>query len=147
MAQGKGGGGGGSVLLLLLLLGVLGGIGSWNYKRNVAAETDTPRPYRTYSDAQLEQLRAAYAAKVDELSGRYSKLSDRRVKAADGKMLGDAIDEFARVQRASGVTRSVGQQLSQDEVSLSAIEAEQALRKRLGGATPSFWRRVLMPPA
>jgi hypothetical protein len=146
MAQSKGGGGG-SILLLLLLLGVLGGIGSWNYKRNVAAETQAPRPYRTYSDAQLEQLRAAYAEQVDALSGRYEKLSDRRVRTADGKLLGEAIDEFARVQQASRGVRDLGQRLSQEQASLRAIETEQALRKRLGGATPSFWRRVLMPPA
>jgi hypothetical protein len=145
MAQAKGGAGG-SLLLLLLLLGVLGGIGSWNYKRNVAAETEAPRPFRGYSDDQLEQLRDAYAGKVDELSGRYQKLSGRRATAAGGKSLGEAVQEFARVQRASQTTRGVGQQLSQEEASLRAIEAEQALRRRLGGATPSFWRRVLMPP-
>jgi hypothetical protein len=144
MAQAKGGG---SVLLLLVLLGVLGGIGTWNYQRNTAAEAETPRPYRSYSDDQLEMLRAAYAGKVEQLSGRYAKLSGRRVRAADGRMLGEAVDEFARVQRASRTVRDLGAQLSQEEASLRSIEDEQALRRRLGGASGSFWRRVLTPPA
>jgi hypothetical protein len=146
MARAKGGAGG-SVLLLLLLLGVLGGIGAWNYKRNVAAETDAPRPYRSYSDAQLEDLRAAYAGKVEATSSRYAKLSGRRVSTADGKWISEAIDDFARVQRASENVRNLGEELSQDEVSLRLIEQEQALRKRLGGAQPTFWQRVLMPPS
>ena len=40
---------------LLLLLGLLARYGAWNYQRNLEAEAQQVRPYRTYSDEQLEQ--------------------------------------------------------------------------------------------
>ena len=58
-------GGGSSTLALLVLLGIIGGYGTWNYKRNQAAEEAVPRPYRTYSDADLGTLGAAYRQELD----------------------------------------------------------------------------------
>ena len=41
---------------LIFLLVLLVGVSTWNYQRNVAIEEAKPRPYRSYSDAELEQL-------------------------------------------------------------------------------------------
>ena len=91
MGKGKGGS---QVGLLLVLLAILGGVGAWNYQRNLEAEAAEPRPYASYSDEQLVQLAAAYGGQVDQLEGRYEKASGRRTSAAGGKLLGDAVDEF-----------------------------------------------------
>jgi hypothetical protein len=131
--------------MLLLLVALLGGAGSWNYQRNVAAEKDQPRPYMAYSDEQLNQLHAAYEGQVETLSGRYDAVAGQRVRAGKTRLLGDAVKEFDRVQRSSRAVREMGSKLSQEQASLGAIEAEKALRARLGGPTMIFLRRVFLP--
>ena len=136
---------GGRNFMLLLLVALLGGAGSWNYQRNVAAEKDQPRPYMAYSDEQLSQLHAAYEGQVETLSGRYDAVAGQRVRAGKARLLGDAVKEFHRVQRSSRAVREMGSKLSQEQASLGAIEAEKALRARLGGPTMIFLRRVFLP--
>ncbi len=138
---------GGRNFMLLLLVALLGGAGSWNYQRNVAAEKDQPRPYMAYSDEQLNQLHAAYEGQVETLSGRYDAVAGQRVRAGKARLLGDAVKEFDRVQRSSRAVREMGSKLSQEQASLGAIEAEKALRARLGGPTMIFLRRVFLPRA
>ena len=36
---------GNQVVLLLVLLGLITGVGGWNYRRNLAIEAAMPRPY------------------------------------------------------------------------------------------------------
>ena len=55
---------------LIFLLVVLVGGGTWNYQRNTELEDAKPRPYRAYSDADLEQLRVAYVGQAGALAGR-----------------------------------------------------------------------------
>ena len=136
---------GGRNFMLLLLLALLGGAGHWNYQRNVVAEGETPRPYKAYTDEQLDQLLAAYEGQVQTLSSRYDAVAGKRVRAGKNRLLGDAVEEFDRVQRSSIAVRELGSKLSQEQASLGAIEAEKALRARLGGPAIIFLRRVFLP--
>ena len=94
MARSQGGGGKTFALLLLLALGA--GAGGWNYQRNVEAENEKPRPYKAYSDEQLEQLYAAYGGQVETLSGRYDAGSGQRSRSDKVQLLGDAVEQFHR---------------------------------------------------
>ncbi len=140
-------GGGGKSFMLLVLVALLGGAGSWNYQRNVEAENAKPRPYGAYSDEQLDQLLAAYGGQVEALSGRYDAAAGKRARSGEVQLLGDAVEQFNRVQRSSRARRDLGSKLSQEQASLGAIEGERALRARLGGPTMRFLRRVFLPPA
>ena len=91
---------GGALPMLLLLLAILCGGGAYNYQRNVALEKQEPRPYRGYTDEQLEQLAAAYEGEKAKDSQRYEKASSRRATAQGKAYFQDQVDEFERVQRA-----------------------------------------------
>ncbi|MGH0031866.1 MAG: hypothetical protein ACQGVC_18920 [Myxococcota bacterium] len=146
MARGKSGAGG-QVMALLFLLVLIGGYGAWNYQRNLEAEAKVPRPYKGYSDEQLDQLLAAYQGQVDALNERYEAVASRRTRSRDTALLGEAVDEFARVQGRSRAVRELGAQASQEQASLEAIQAEKALRVKLGGKLQTFLRRAFLPPA
>ena len=132
---------------LLLLLGLLAGYGAWNYQRNLEAEAQQVRPYRTYSDEQLEQLAAAYGEQAGALSARYEARAKRRTGSREVGLVGEGIDQFAAVQRASRKTRELGAKLSQEEASLTAIREEQAYRAALGSGLQAFLRRAFVPPS
>ena len=138
--------GGSNTLLLLFLLGLLCGYGAWNYQRNVEAEAAMPRPYKGYSDAQLDQLLAAYEGQVEQLDRRYQAAAKSRAGVRDANLLGDAVDEFQRVQRSSRVVRELGSQVSQEQASLKAVREEKAVRARVGSGVTAFLRRAFLPP-
>ena len=146
MARKKKKGKGGSLAMLLFLLLLLAGVGTWNYQRNVAAESAKPRPYKAYADAQLVQLLAAYEGQTKQLEKRYDTASSMRSASRNVQLLGEAVEQFDRVQRSSRAVRELGAQLSQEEASLRAIREEQALRARWGGPTMTFLKRVFLPP-
>lgn len=131
--------------LLVVLLAILCGYGAWNYQRSVAAERKQPRPYASYSDTQLDQLLAAYQGKVDELSKRYQAASGRRAVSSKVQLLGDGVEQFNRVQRSSRAVRELGQELSEEQASLKAIQQEKAQRAHAGGALMTFLRRAFVP--
>lgn len=137
---------GGSLGMLLVLLLILAGVGTWNYRRNVEAEAVQPRPYRSYTDAQLADLRAAYEEQTGRLEKRYDAAAARRSRSRDVHLLGEAVEAFESVQRSSRATRELGARLSQEQASLRAIEEEQALRARMGGPAMTFLKRVFLPP-
>lgn len=120
--------GGGRLLLLLVLLGLLGGAGTWNYRRNMAAEQAEYRPYRSYSSEDLASLRAAYEQEIEAYGRRYAAATGRSVEVAGGRQLADQIQEFERVQRISQATRSLGSQLSQRQADVRRIAEEQQRR-------------------
>lgn len=129
---------------LIFLLIVLVGISTWNYQRNTEIEEAKPRPYRAYSDVDLEQLRAAYEGEAGALAGRYAQASARRAGSRDVKGLGEGVEQFQRVQQASRAVRGLGSQLSQEEASLQAIQEEQAYRAQLGGPVVEVLRRAFL---
>lgn len=120
------GGGQGVALLLLLVLLAVGT--TWNYRRNVAAENTQPRPYRSYSDADLDALIHAYRGEIDGLKTRYEKASGHKIQARDQGYLGDQIQEFERVRHASEAVRAIGFQVAEREGMLRALEKERKAR-------------------
>jgi hypothetical protein len=132
---------------LLLLLAVLMGYGAWNYQRNLEAEAKLVRPYRSYSDEQLVQLLEAYEGQAGALSARYERQAKRRSNTREVEAIGEGIDQFAAVQRASRKTRELGAQLSQEEASLGAIREEQAYRAKMGSGIQAVLRRAFLPPS
>jgi hypothetical protein len=126
--------------LLTLLLALLCGAGAWNYRRNVEAEAAVPRPYQSYSEAQLDQLIAASRASLDGLVARYEKVSGHSIQARDQGFVGDQIKEFERVQSLSRSVRGLGYEISESEGLLRELEAEK--RRRGDSAVSLFLRRV-----
>lgn len=121
----------GRTFLLTLLLALLCGLGAWNYQRNIEAEKAVPRPYRSYSEAQLDQLIAASRTSLEQLVARYEKVSGRSIEARDRGFVGDQIKEFERVQSVSRSVRDLGYEISESEGLLRELEAE---RGRRGGS-------------
>ena len=111
-------------LLLLILLGILAGAGGWNYKRNLAIEEAEPRPYRSYTFAQLDDLRAAYQHEVDEQTRRYKAASSQKVAVRGGGLIGDQVNEFERVQRISQGKRDIANVYAKHQVQLDEVNAE-----------------------
>jgi hypothetical protein len=116
------------VVPLVILLGILAGAGTWNYRRNVKLEEEVPRPYRSYSLEDLENLKAAYQAEVDAHTARYRAASGRKVAVRDGGLIGDQVSEFERVQRISQGKRAIASQFAKNQVQLEGVLAEISQR-------------------
>lgn len=132
----------GRTFLLMILMAGLGTVGFRNYQRNVAAEANTPRPYRTYDVAQLEQLEVAYQVELDGLVARYSNVSGNPINAQDKGLIGERIKEFERVQRLSNSVRSLGYEISEREAALNEVSSELRSRADMAPGVKLFLRRV-----
>ena len=110
---------GGQLLMLGVLVAILGGAGAWNYQRNLAEEAKEPRPYRSLSDADLQQLRAAYEGEIARLDPRYQKASQQRVRVSKGGHHDDRVREFERVQRHSRSVRELSYGLAEKEAAVT----------------------------
>jgi hypothetical protein len=118
----------GGLLLLLLLLGGTGGVGYWNYQRNVAKENSEPRPFRGYATPDLDKLIAAQKAEIDRMRPAVQRAEVSRAQARGDGFLGDQVREFERVHRHSEHTRELSGQLSDLEIMQQQLEKERALR-------------------
>ena len=56
---------------ILILLAILCTAGGWNYHRNAVIDAAVTRPYRGYSDEELNQLASAYQVEVEAQMERY----------------------------------------------------------------------------
>jgi hypothetical protein len=136
------GGSGGKLLLLVMLIG---GLGTWNYQRNVEAESKEIRPYRGYSDADLEALELAFRAELETLDARYEQVKGLKFKATDQGFGQAQVDEFERVQRASQAKREIGYQAAEGQATLNALVKERALRSQLGPPWLAILKRAFVP--
>jgi len=121
--------GGSPLLLLLVLLALIGGVGTWNYQRNVAAEAAEVRPYRSLSEADLETLIAAYEAEIAQLEKRYEQL---RGGSAGARAGGDRFDAFEQAQQRGRVVREAGYAISERGASLAELREERQRRASAG---------------
>lgn len=138
MAEKKEGGGGRQGLLLLVLVALVA-LGGWNYHRNLKLEESTPSPFASLSDADVDQLLAAYKGEVERLKGKQPS----RAKVRSTSHVQAGVDEFQRVTRRSRSVREAGYAVSEMEGSVKALEAEKAKRAALGGSpTQVFLRRA-----
>jgi hypothetical protein len=129
--------------MLLVLLVLAGGLGAWNYQRNVEAERAELRPFRSYSDADLESLTEAYRVEVETYTKRYEALTGRKVVINERVHTDQKLHEFERVQRISQNTRDLVTQLAQRHVAIEQLDAER--RKRVGerNVVMLFLKRLL----
>jgi hypothetical protein len=132
-----------SAWMLLALVVAIAGAGAWNYHRNVSAEARAFRPYRGLGDAELAQLADAYRSEAKQLDQRYQAARTHRSSAQDRGLLGEQVDEFERVQRASAGIRKIGAALSEREAALRDLEAEQKQRELERNRLATFLRRLL----
>jgi hypothetical protein len=118
----------GQTMLLLLILVVAGG---WNYHRNAVIENAAPRPYRGYSDEELNQMISAYQGEVEIQMARYRNAGDaNKVVVQGGGLLEDRIDEFERAQRASQKRRDRAYKVTDNQILVEQLAKEQMIRER-----------------
>ncbi|MEN8181608.1 MAG: hypothetical protein ABFS46_03625 [Myxococcota bacterium] len=126
MAKSNQGAAGLALVGLLLAASVAG---AWNYRRNLEAEqAANPRPYRGYSDAELEQLSAAYRADVAQWQERWIASRAQGGGVRERAHLDERIEEFERTQQVGARQRALGEELSQRQAELARLEAEQQKR-------------------
>ena len=142
MAQGSGS----RALLLFALLALAGGFGAWNYQRNVAAERAKPRPFRSYSDADLDSLTEAYRAEVETYTNRYEARTGRKVSIHEHAHTDQKLREFERVQRISQDTRDLVTQLAQRHEAIEQLDAERRKRVKEKDVVMLFLKRLLTYP-
>jgi len=118
--------------LLLVLLGFLVGLGGWNFHRNWKLEQSERRPYASYSLDELEALRDAYDAEVNQHSARYRAARSQKVAVGGDGTLRHQVEEFERVQRISQGKRAIASEYAKNQVQLDEIEAEIAKRENDG---------------
>jgi hypothetical protein len=136
-------GGGGGILLVVLLL-ALGVGGAWNYRRNLDAEAaESPRPYRTLSDAEIEQLITAYEGEIGEWETREGGVRSTTGGVRDRAHFDDRVREFERVQRSGARVRAVGDELRVRQIELEKLEEEQRLRSDSQDVLALHLRRLL----
>jgi len=133
----------GNLKLLLVVMVALGGAGGWNYHRNLSAESETPRPYRSYADADLEALIQAYEGETHSLEKRYDSAKQLRGESGKKGHFDDQVREFERVQAISTRSRNAGAKLSVSEAELAQLVAEREQRARDADPFQLFLRRLL----
>lgn len=137
----KGEGGGRATLLLVLLAGLAGAVG-WNYHRNTQLAEAAPRPYRSYAEADLERLSAAYRAQMELAARELERATGRKVSVRAGGLIGEQIEEFERVQRISRHARALAARMRENQAALEEVEHEQERRRREADALGLFLERA-----
>ena len=131
-----------SMLPVVLLLGLVAA-GGYNYHRNWKAETSIPRPYETYSQADLEALLAAYEAENAMVERKYEKARGKLGQGREGGMLGENIAAFEAAQRHSSASRGLGVKLSMQQTATGELAAEIERRKGEADVLQFHLKRLL----
>jgi len=130
----------GQALILLVILCAAGG---WNYHRNTLIDDAVPRPYRGYSDEELNQLISAYQDEVEIQMEHYRKSAGaNKVVVRGGGLLEEQIDEFERAQRASQRRRERAYQVTDNQILVEQLAKEQMARNMNRPIYKMIFRRV-----
>ena len=130
----------GQTLILLVILCAAGG---WNYHRNAVIEDSAPRPYRTYSDEELDQLVSAYRDEVEVQMARYrNSKASANVAVRDAGLLEERIGEFERVQHLSKKRKESAYQVTENQILVEQLAQEQVTRERDRPIYKMILRRV-----
>jgi hypothetical protein len=113
---------------LLVLLAALGAGGYWNYQRNLAKENAEPRPFRGYSEADLQSLVAAYQGEVQTHQKRYEAARATERREGQGQLLDEKVRDFERASARSQAIRAAGGDLAEREAALADLRKELARR-------------------
>jgi len=128
---------------MLILLAILGTAGGWNYHRNALIDDAVPRPYRGYSDEELQQLMSAYQEEVDIQMAHYRKSGGaNQLKVQGGGLLEEQIDEFERVQRVSQRRKERAYKVTDNQILVEQLAKEQIARDRDRPFYKLVFRRV-----
>jgi hypothetical protein len=124
------------VLLLLLIAG-----GGYNYWRNLQLEAAEDRPYRGYSDGDLEALRGAYDQEREVANRRFTA---RKGSAGvrEGGFIDEQIDEFDRVHRLGREKRRLAGEVAANDSVLDELDRELGIRARDTGPWAAHLRRL-----
>jgi hypothetical protein len=120
-----------AVLWVLGLVVAIGGVLTWNFKR-----MEEFRPFRAYSDEQLEALGPAYGEQFAERENHYQELAQARPEVKSGAALGDNLRQFDRVQAISERTRKAGHEVSFIMTAKRDLQREIWIRE-------NWWQHVL----
>ncbi len=133
-----------AVLGLAALLAILVAAGGGNYVRNLEAEaaSEAKRPFHSYEQADLTNLRAAYEAEVASLQSRYDAARAGRKRGGSHAMMDEAVADFERVRAQSDGLRELGTQIAEREARIRDIDAELAARAELGDGWQAHLRRL-----
>ena len=130
--------------MLVVLLLALGVGGAWNYRRNLDLEAaEHSRPYQALSDAEIDQLIAAYQDEISEWAARAGALRGASGGIRDRAHFDDRIREFERVQRSGAREREAGDGLRVRQIELEKLEQEQRLRSGSEDVLALHLRRLL----
>ncbi len=136
MAKSKNKKSGGGGFLLLVILVLAGGIGGWNYQRNLGLEANQAgsRPFQGYSDSSLVDLAEAYGEQADVLDRKYQASLERRSGVRDTHgLIMERVREFERVQKIGESIRVATSKAADSEARLRQIRDEQAWRRNQRG--------------
>jgi len=130
----------GQTVILLVILCAAGG---WNFHRNTLIDDAIPRPYRVYSDEELNQLISAYQGEVEIQMERYRKSSaGKKVSVRDGGLLEDRIDEFERVQHLSKQRKERAYKVTDNQILVEQLAKERVTRERDRPIYKMIFRRL-----
>ncbi len=132
------------VTLLLVVLGLAAGAGAYNYHRNAGGDTyEATREFQGFSDAELDDLLAAYGSEVARLRLRLSQVKQSRVPPRRGLPLPQGIEQFESVQRMSADLRTASARVAEREVALERLEREKRIRDDPYFKVRRFFKRVI----
>jgi len=127
----------------LILLAILCAAGGWNYHRNAEIENAEVRPYRGYSDEELQQLIAAYREQVDVQMAHYRKNANTSpVQVQGGGLLDEQIDEFERVQRLGQKRKERAYKVTDNQILVEQLAKERLARERDRPIYKMIFRRL-----
>lgn len=115
---------GAAVLWVLVLVAAMGGALTWNFRR-----MEEFRPFRGYSDEQIQELRPVYEKQLAELEGRYQDLAEARPEVQSHALLAENLREFERIQAISENTRKAGHEASFTLTGRRDLEREIYIRE------------------
>lgn len=116
------------LLLILVLLGAAGGVGYWNYQRNIAAENSEPRPFRSYATADLDKMLVAQKAEIARMRTAVENARLGHSEARGNGFIAEQVKEFERVHRQVSHERDLSDRLADVTVMQQQLEKERAKR-------------------
>lgn len=125
-----------------MLLVLVGGVGGWNYHRNLQVEKAEHRPFRGHSDEALDQLLEAYEAEHERGMKRWKSAEAREVSVGDKDYYQDQVGEFERVQGASRAKRAHRDALASSQATLKLLHKEERKRDAERDKLKLFMRRA-----
>lgn len=134
---------GNGIVAVLLVLAILGGAGFWNYQRNLEAEKQVYRPFRTHTDEQLAQLSAAYESEKAGDAERYQNAAGRRATPDSKAYFDQQVREFERVQQAGETKKRLQAEVAESVTTLKLLSEEQRLRAAERDRVKLFFKRLL----